>query len=69
MARMKWLSLVVMGTVALSHAAKVHYNLDLTWDTGAPNGVERKMIFVNGRFPGPPLIMEYGDEITVSFRP
>jgi hypothetical protein len=55
-----------LGTAALSQAAKVHYDLDLTWQRGAPNGVERDMIFINDRFPGPPLILDEGDEITVS---
>lgn len=55
-----------MGVAALSQAAKVHYDLDLTWQIGAPNGVEREMIFVNDRFPGPPLILDEGDEVTVS---
>lgn len=46
-------------------AAQVHYNLDLTWDLGAPNGVPREMVYVNGMFPGPPLIMDEGDDVTV----
>jgi hypothetical protein len=66
MTHTKSLFLTLMGAAALSQAAKVHYNLDLTWQKGAPNGVEREMIFVNDRFPGPPLILDEGDEITVS---
>lgn len=68
MERIKWSLLTILATVAVVQASKVHYNLDLTWDTGAPNGVEREMIFINGRFPGPPLIMKQGDEITVGRR-
>jgi hypothetical protein len=66
MTQTKSLFLTLMGAAALIEAAQVHYNLDLTWQRGAPNGVEREMIFVNDRFPGPPLILDEGDEITVS---
>jgi hypothetical protein len=62
----KSLFLTLMSAAALSRAAKVHYDLDLTWQRGSPNGHEREMIFVNDRFPGPPLIMDEGDEVTVS---
>lgn len=65
MTHTKSLFLTLMGAAALSQAAKVHYDLDLTWKRGAPNGVEREMIFVNDRFPGPPLILDEGDEVTV----
>lgn len=60
------LFLTLMGAAALTQAAKVHYDLDLTWQRGSPNGHEREMIFVNDRFPGPPLILDEGDEVTVS---
>lgn len=49
----------------IAHTAQVHYTLDLTWERGAPNGFTRDMIFVNGLFPGPPLIMDEGDDVTV----
>lgn len=66
MTHTKSLFLTLIGAAALSQAAKVHYDLDLTWKSGAPNGVEREMIFINDRFPGPPLILDEGDEVTVS---
>jgi hypothetical protein len=62
----KSLLLTLVGAAALTQAANVHYEFDLTWKKGAPNGLERDMIFVNDRFPGPPLILDEGDEITVS---
>ncbi|KAJ5812954.1 hypothetical protein N7447_009977 [Penicillium robsamsonii] len=61
----KSLLLSLMSAVALSRAAKVHYDLDLTWKRGSPNGHEREMIFVNDHFPGPPLILDEGDEVTI----
>lgn len=66
MTHAKSLFLTLMGAAALTQAANVHYDLDLTWQRGSPNGYEREMIFVNDRFPGPPLILDEGDEVTVS---
>lgn len=65
MARLWFLMIAI--DLALIRAAHVHFALDLTWQTGSPNGFEREMIFVNNVFPGPPLIMDEGDEVTVSF--
>ena len=62
----KSLFLTWLSAAAFSRAAEVHYDLDLTWQRGSPNGHEREMIFVNNRFPGPPLIVDEGDEVTVS---
>ncbi len=31
------------------------YNLEITNTTGAPDGVERLMMLVNGQFPGPTI--------------
>lgn len=50
---------------ALACAADVYYTLDLTWAPGSPNGLERDMIFVNDQFPGPPMILDEGDDVTV----
>ena len=49
----------------IAQAAKVHYTLDLSWRNGAPNGLTRNMVFINGDFPGPPLILDEGDDVTV----
>lgn len=56
----------LLGVAAVAQAATVHYSLDLTWETGSPNGVSREMIFVNGQFPGPSIILNEGDEAIVS---
>lgn len=55
-----WLCLAV-----ISQAVQVYFSLDLTWETGAPNGAPREMIFTNGQFPGPPLIIGEGDDVIV----
>ncbi len=38
---------VILELAAFTQAAQVNFALDLTWKKGAPNGVERDMIFVN----------------------
>lgn len=52
--------------VTLVHGTRVHFELDLTWRVGAPNGQEREMIFINGQFPGPPMVLNQGDDVTVT---
>ncbi|KAJ5983839.1 hypothetical protein N7481_005938 [Penicillium waksmanii] len=64
MAPTKMLLPAILELVALTQAAQVNFALDLTWEKGAPNGVERDMIFVNDAFPGPSLIMDQGDVVT-----
>ncbi|OJJ48518.1 hypothetical protein ASPZODRAFT_150730 [Penicilliopsis zonata CBS 506.65] len=44
-------------------AELVNFELDLTWEDGAPNGETRKMVFMNGQFPGPELRINQGDEV------
>jgi FtsP/CotA-like multicopper oxidase with cupredoxin domain len=39
------------------------FEVELTWQTGAPDGVPRKMIFTNGQFPGPQLNLVEGDKV------
>ncbi|KAH6686973.1 multicopper oxidase [Plectosphaerella plurivora] len=59
----------VLGLLAWSVAAEKHakvFNLTLTWETVAPNGVEREMIHVNGQFPGPTLELFEGDDVEVN---
>jgi hypothetical protein len=59
--------LAILGAKAL--AAKVPFELDLTWQDGAPNGNVREMIFMNGQFPGPPLVVDQGDRVEVRIFP
>jgi len=53
---------------ACALAGTSKFTLDLTWGTGAPDGFEREMIFVNGKSPGPVLDIKQDDwvEITVN---
>ncbi|KAJ5824097.1 Multicopper oxidase type 2 [Penicillium robsamsonii] len=42
------------------------FELNLTWGTEAPDGVERQQALINGQFPGPPLIFDEGDNVEVT---
>ncbi|KAL2698464.1 hypothetical protein AAEP93_009852 [Penicillium crustosum] len=42
------------------------FELNLTWDTKAPDGVERQQALINGQFPGPSLIFDEGDNVEVT---
>lgn len=52
----------------LSWAAKVEKTLRFTWDKGAPNGQSREMIYTNGQFPGPSLLLDEDDDVEVSVK-
>ncbi|KKK13705.1 hypothetical protein ARAM_000845 [Aspergillus rambellii] len=53
--------LVCLAPAAL--AAVVRYNVDLTWEQGAPNGQSRQMVYMNGQFPGPTIRAQQYDQI------
>lgn len=47
-----------------SYAKKtVQFSLSLTWENAAPDGFEKKIIKMNGQFPGPALNVDEGDDI------
>jgi FtsP/CotA-like multicopper oxidase with cupredoxin domain len=60
------LCLVGLGSALPSLESPKRFELNLTWDTRAPDGVERKQALVNGQFPGPPLLMDEGDNVEVT---
>ncbi|KAK7950971.1 multicopper oxidase-domain-containing protein [Apiospora aurea] len=41
------------------------YELTITWEKGAPDGVERDLFKINGQFPGPVLELTEGDSVEV----
>lgn len=43
----------------------VHYELDITNGTVAPDGIERIAFLINGQMPGPPIEANWGDTIVV----
>ncbi|KAK9437292.1 laccase [Metarhizium brunneum] len=50
----------------LSWAAKVEKTLRFTWEKGAPNGQSREMIYTNGQFPGPSLLLDEDDDVEIT---
>jgi len=42
------------------------YVLEIRNSTGAPDGVERPMLLVNGQYPGPTIYANWGDWVEVS---
>lgn len=46
---------------AAAQARTVHFKIELTWAKHAPDGYERDMILINGKYPGPLLDLRQGD--------
>lgn len=44
------------------------FDLTLTWDSSAPDGVNRNMFLVNGQFPGPKMELNEGDSVIVNLK-
>lgn len=59
------MALASTGLAPLALAKQVHFDLDLTWQKGAPDGNVREMVFMNDQFPGPELRLEQGDDVEV----
>lgn len=60
------LALASTGLMPLALAKQVQFDLNLTWQKGAPDGNAREMIFMNDQFPGPELRIDQGDDVEVS---
>ncbi|CAI7652644.1 unnamed protein product [Penicillium bialowiezense] len=56
-------TIAATGLVPHVWAKHVNFDLDLTWQKGAPDGNLREMIFMNDQFPGPELRLEQGDDV------
>ncbi|KAF2217256.1 hypothetical protein CERZMDRAFT_31879 [Cercospora zeae-maydis SCOH1-5] len=61
------MSLITLFTlIACASAVTRRFAIDVQWGTGAPDGFERRMILLNGTSPGPPLVVDQGDNIEFS---
>lgn len=60
-----FLALASSGLAPLVLAKQVHFDLDLTWQKGAPDGNVRELVFMNDQFPGPELRLDQGDDVEV----
>jgi iron transport multicopper oxidase len=45
---------------------RVNINWNLTWVNAAPDGFTRPVIGINGQWPCPPIVMNYGDTLILS---
>lgn len=59
------LALAAPSLLPLALAKQVQFELNLTWQKGAPDGNVRDMIFMNDQFPGPELRLDQGDDVEV----
>jgi FtsP/CotA-like multicopper oxidase with cupredoxin domain len=59
------IALAATGLTNLAWAKHVNFDLNLTWQKGAPDGNMRQMIFMNEQFPGPELRLDQGDDVEV----
>lgn len=64
--------LAVNASLAFSSAIKTirnshkRFELDITWESRAPDGFERYQILINGESPGPLIHVTQGDSVEVS---
>jgi FtsP/CotA-like multicopper oxidase with cupredoxin domain len=60
------LCLAGLSSALPSLGSPKRFELNLTWEKRAPDGVEREQALINGQFPGPPLMLDEGDEVEVT---
>lgn len=58
------LILCILWQAALAACTR-HFDLTVTWENGAPDGVQRDIFKINGQFPGPTLELNEGDDVVV----
>ncbi|KAK3325199.1 multicopper oxidase like protein [Apodospora peruviana] len=59
-------SLAFLSLAAIAKAGTVTYNWDVTWVWGAPDGVYRPLIGINGAWPCPKIEATSGDTVIVN---
>ncbi|KAM3424346.1 hypothetical protein BST61_g11115 [Cercospora zeina] len=58
------MSLITLFTlVTCASAVTRRFAIEVQWGTGAPDGFQRRMMLVNGTSPGPPLLVDQGDNV------
>ena len=62
----KFSALGFLTFAAHSLCKHVNFAVTLTWGPGSPDGQTRNMIFTNNQFPGPQLLLDYGDDVEVN---
>lgn len=66
---MRLSSLIVAAAAGLSTVAKVVvYDLHLTEGVRGPDGFKRDVLLINGKTPGPEIVADQWDEISVRIK-
>ncbi|KAH8199586.1 hypothetical protein TruAng_006236 [Truncatella angustata] len=68
---MQLLSAVLLACLCLSGAQAHHTvkkTLTVTYKKGAPDGIQRDVIYINGQFPGPDLVFDEGDDVEITVK-
>ena len=65
-----WVTTALLGLVATSPLVDTGgkprcFELTLTWEKSAPDGFSRDIILTNGKFPGPRMELNEGDDVEV----
>lgn len=58
--------LILTWSLSLSLGRTVHYDLTISYFNGAPDGVPKRVLGINGNFPGPTLRATIGDWLEVN---
>jgi FtsP/CotA-like multicopper oxidase with cupredoxin domain len=59
-------SIAVSAAVKTKRSGHQRFQLDITWETKAPDGFSRPQILINGQSPGPLIHVTQGDSVEVS---
>ncbi|KAF2466250.1 uncharacterized protein BDR25DRAFT_293639 [Lindgomyces ingoldianus] len=46
----------------------VTYELEITNTTGSPDGLSRPMFLINGQYPGPTIVADWGDTLSITVK-
>jgi len=57
---------VLFALLGVAASADMYYEFVVKWQMGYPNGIWRNIITINDQFPGPPIIVNVGDTVTVN---
>ena len=58
----------LVAQIALTCAATVTYDFEVTWVNASPDGFERPVIGINNQWPCPPIQANVGDTVVVNVK-
>jgi hypothetical protein len=59
-------SLAFSAAVKTTRSGHRRFQLDITWETKAPDGYSKPQVLINGQSPGPLIHVTQGDSVEVS---